>query len=302
MKVLVLSGGGSKGAWQAGVLARLLQEEGQRYDAICGVSVGALNGAFLAQYPLGQEVTAARDLVKLWEAVDTGRVYKRWFPFGRLHALWKGSAYNSAPLQSWVREALDPAKVQVSGRKLRVGAVSLTTGKYRLFDESYPDLAGAVLASSSFPAMLAPVPLEGELWSDGGIKEITPLGGAIALGASHVDVVVCSPTATTGSFDPEANAISVAIRTIDLMSDEILNNDLAKAHMVNCLVKAGADGGHRIVSGRIFRPQKNILEDSLDFSNATMCRLLEEGYKAASRWEPLLPQEGTSVSRLFRQS
>jgi len=288
VKALVLSGGGSKGSWQAGVLTRLLGEEGQYYEVICGVSVGALNGAFLAQYPLGREREASFDLGNLWRAVETSKIYKRWFPFGRLHALWRGSAYNSEPLADWVSTALDTKRIQTSGRKLRVGAVSLTTGEYRLFGEDYPELTQAVLASASFPAALCPVSMEGELWSDGGIKEITPLQGAIALGASHVDVVLCSPKSTTTPFPADANAISVAMRTIDLMSDEILNDDLAKTAMVNQLVEAGACNDKRLVTIRVFRPEKNLIESSLDFSNDKMRALLDQGYAAASRWESLL--------------
>ena len=45
---LVLEGGGSKGAYQVGVLKALL-ENGYRFDAVTGTSIGALNGAILAQ-------------------------------------------------------------------------------------------------------------------------------------------------------------------------------------------------------------------------------------------------------------
>jgi predicted acylesterase/phospholipase RssA len=46
MKALVLSGGGSHGAYEAGVVKALLERES--YDLICGVSIGAINGAFIA--------------------------------------------------------------------------------------------------------------------------------------------------------------------------------------------------------------------------------------------------------------
>ena len=43
----VLSGGGSRGAMQAGAL-RALVEGGYTPDMVCGTSIGAINGAFLA--------------------------------------------------------------------------------------------------------------------------------------------------------------------------------------------------------------------------------------------------------------
>lgn len=46
MKALVLSGGGAHGAYEAGVASALL--EGERFDVICGVSIGAINAALIA--------------------------------------------------------------------------------------------------------------------------------------------------------------------------------------------------------------------------------------------------------------
>jgi predicted acylesterase/phospholipase RssA len=42
MKALVISGGGSKGAFAVGVLKYLFQEKGHEYDIISGTSTGAL--------------------------------------------------------------------------------------------------------------------------------------------------------------------------------------------------------------------------------------------------------------------
>src|ERR1700693_308620 len=53
-RALVLSGGGSKGAFEVGVLQRLMGDEQLDYDLLCGTSVGAINAAYLAQTPLGQ--------------------------------------------------------------------------------------------------------------------------------------------------------------------------------------------------------------------------------------------------------
>ena len=45
---LVLSGGGAKGAYEAGCV-RALQEIGYEFDLVCGTSIGALNGLLVAQ-------------------------------------------------------------------------------------------------------------------------------------------------------------------------------------------------------------------------------------------------------------
>ncbi|OGW39560.1 MAG: hypothetical protein A2Y97_11820 [Nitrospirae bacterium RBG_13_39_12] len=48
-RALVLAGGGARGAYQAGMLQELVINKGLDFQILRGVSVGALNAAFLAQ-------------------------------------------------------------------------------------------------------------------------------------------------------------------------------------------------------------------------------------------------------------
>src|SRR4051812_29395829 len=68
---IVLSGGGSHGAAQAGMLLGLL-EAGVRPDLIVGVSVGALHAAAIASDPT---VEKARRLTALWETLSARDVF-----------------------------------------------------------------------------------------------------------------------------------------------------------------------------------------------------------------------------------
>src|SRR5215471_1342664 len=140
MKALVLSGGGAKGAYQVGALNRWMGEEGHDYDAVCGISVGAINGAFLAQFPCGNPQATAGELNRLWQRVRNDNVKRSWFPFGILESIFKRSVYDSGPLANWIRSELSAEKVRASGRKLRISAVSWNSGEARIIDESSADL------------------------------------------------------------------------------------------------------------------------------------------------------------------
>lgn len=48
MKALVLSGGGARGAYEAGVITGL-SKAGEAFDIICGTSIGSINGSLVAQ-------------------------------------------------------------------------------------------------------------------------------------------------------------------------------------------------------------------------------------------------------------
>ncbi|WP_247237527.1 patatin-like phospholipase family protein [Telluribacter sp. SYSU D00476] len=61
--ILVLSGGGFKGAFQWGALEYLIEQQQIRFDRIAGVSVGALNGALVAMDKFAE-------LKALWQQVQ----------------------------------------------------------------------------------------------------------------------------------------------------------------------------------------------------------------------------------------
>jgi len=281
IRALVLSGGGAKGAAQCGALRYILGELKVSYDAFCGISVGALNAAFLAQFTYGEEQKSIDELNKLWQLVETKKIYKRHFPFGRLHGLWLNSFYNSAPLLNWIESGLDINKIRTSGKQVRVGAVSLNTGEYRMFDQNYENFAKAVAASSSYPAMLKPIEMEGQLWSDGGIRHITPLRAAIDLGATEIDIIITSPIADTKPFPVKPNAINVITRTLDLMTDQIISDDLNETIFVNEMVLKGDAPNKRYINLNIIRPNKDLTYDSLDFSPDKLNEMKEIGYNDA---------------------
>lgn len=101
MRALVLSGGGAKGAYQAGAIRHLLGDLGIHYDGFCGSSVGAINAAHLAQFSAGNALDAATSLLQLRERINTARVYRKRYGGALWHlpALWKPSVYDSSPLQ-----------------------------------------------------------------------------------------------------------------------------------------------------------------------------------------------------------
>lgn len=280
MRALVLSGGGVKGAYQVGVLYNWLFEKQKKYDILCGVSVGALNTSFLSQFKTGEERKSYAELLKLWHTIDHDKIYKKWFLVRELAGLWKPSLYNSQPLMDLVRSKLDPKAIIESGKKLRIGAVSLNTGKYHAFSEKHPRLVDGVIASSAFPVFLTPIEIYGEIWTDGGVKTVTPVADAIEAGATHIDIVMTSPTGSSKYEKENPNALDVAMRVIDLMSDEIIANDIKLASMVNRAIRNGAEmSGKKLVTFNIVRPKEILIKNSLNFDPEEINRMIDIGYK-----------------------
>jgi NTE family protein len=280
MRALVLSGGGSKGAYQSGALKYILGEQRVVYDVFCGVSVGAINCAFLSMFSNGEEREAAYSLADMWSRLDTPNIYKRWFPFGRWHALWTKSFFDSTPLSNLLRNTLNIEKIRSSGKKVNVGTVSLSSGKYTIFDQSSDYFIDAVIASASFPGMLTPVKFLGQLWTDGGVKEISPIKKAMEMGADEIDVIITSPHTRVKRFIENPTTVDILKRSIDLSTDKIMANDIDKIRMHNKLAAAGITD-KRVVKMNILRPDYNLIEDLLDFRPEKIKEMMDKGYADA---------------------
>jgi NTE family protein len=280
MKALVLSGGGNKGSWQSGCTKYLLGDLEIKYDILCGVSAGAINASFLSQYSHGYEKDAGNKLYELWLQLDTPKIYKRHFPWGRWHALFKPSFYDSSPLNELIKSNIKLEKIRNSNKKVAVGAVSLSTGKYTIFDQNSNYFIDAVIASASFPGMLSPVKFDGQLWADGGSKELSPLKTAIDLGADEIDVIITSPQTRIKKFIENPTTVDVLRRVIDLSTDKIMANDLEKVEMYNKLAQAGLID-KKYVKINVLRPDFNLTEDLLDFDPVKLKQMAEKGYQDA---------------------
>lgn len=280
MRALVLSGGGVKGAYQVGALKKWLYEDGLDYDIVCGVSVGAINVAVLSQEPRGQSRRAWERLVGLWERVENGNVRKNWC-LGKISSLWKPAIYNSQPLLDWIDREVDPAAVAASGRQVRVGVVSWDTGENRFVPGTDPNFAKWVAASASYPVFLLPVEIVGQVWTDGGVRNVTPLGEAIRLGATDIDVIMCSNPDARTPFSARGKAAipSLAVRTLDLMSDQIMRTDLQVCGLKNDLAQLG--GPYRNVRIRLVQPKTPLVEDPLDFDPVAIADMMDRGYADA---------------------
>jgi len=167
-RVLSLSGGGSYGAFEVGVLSRLIEQSpGLDYDYIMGVSAGALNTGLLSTAAPGAAGFAdtVALLKDLWLTTKNRDVWEI-----RLDPLTGDPGLlSTAPLKKTIEDKIGSRAVR---RNVTVGTTSLATGATVRHDES--DLAGStnlttvLLASSAIPLAFPPISLDGARHVDGG--------------------------------------------------------------------------------------------------------------------------------------
>lgn len=171
--VLVLSGGGSAGAFGAGLLSGW-STAGTRPDfkIVTGVSTGALQATFAF---LGSEYDDS--LTQVFQRYGTERIY---VPRGALGALFGDSAWDTAPLRELIETYIDDevlagvAAKHARGHRLFVGTSNMDTKELVIWDmgaiasSDRPDRLAryrdVLLASCSIPVLFPPVyfPIEFE--------------------------------------------------------------------------------------------------------------------------------------------
>lgn len=285
IKGLVLSGGGNRGSFQVGVLKKLLEiDKGEWYKVFCGVSVGSINAAFLSQYTTRNSI---QGLVNIWENLTDDQVKKRWFPFGRLHALWQKGMYNTSPLRQTIEKNFNQQKLLNTGNKLRIGAVNLSTLEYKLFKENEPNIIDAIMASSAFPGMLPATKVGEDYYIDGGVRTVTPLRAAIDIPeVDEIDIILADKRIEKYDKVHPKNAIDVACASLQAAMTEIIANDIRLCELYNNLIHVKAPGfrGRKYVKMRIFEPkQQEMPGNPLDFDHEPIMEMIEMGYKTASK-------------------
>lgn len=229
MKALVLSGGGARGAYQAGVLnatAEIAAHLGQKrpFEIYNGASAGAINASFLATQA-DNFLQATENLGNLWATLDAHQVFKsdalslgkigfKWMrdlPLGGMTGFSPGPALlDTSPLRELLQNNLDFPKIQSniqSGalRALAVTAVDYHTSMAATFIQGQENLpiwvrsrrysekstihTDHIMASSAIPLLFPPVEINGHHYGDGCLRNQAPLSPAIHLGAEKILVV-----------------------------------------------------------------------------------------------------------------
>ncbi len=198
---LVLSGGGAKGFAHIGVL-KVLEKAGVKIDYIGGTSVGSVIGALYASgYNAAQLDSIFRDTdfnnlitdyiprsSKNFYEKRNGELYafslpvnnfKVGIPLSLSKGLFNFNLINR--LTKHAKEIHDFSKLPIPFLCI---ATDIETGQEVVLDKGY--LAKALLASSAFPSIFAPVELDGKLLVDGGVSNNYPIDEIRKFGADII--------------------------------------------------------------------------------------------------------------------
>ncbi|MBN8987662.1 MAG: patatin-like phospholipase family protein [Rhizobiales bacterium] len=209
-RVLVLQGGGALGSYQAGAFQALCAS-GFEPEWVAGISIGAINSAIIAGNDPAKRVDRLKEFWNMvsspvsWNPITPGERARSLFnetsaaliaTFGvpgffapRIPPapLWppgspqSQSYYDTAPLKKTLEHLVDFDRINDLKMRLSVGAVGVTSGNFKYFDNFEFKKLGKkigpehIMASGALPPGFPSVVIDGEHYWDGGIASNTPL-------------------------------------------------------------------------------------------------------------------------------
>lgn len=317
----MLSGGGAKGAFEAGVIAAV-EDAGVHPEVVSGTSAGALNAAAVA---CGID---ADTLIGLWTELESGDVYRLRRDVHRLvrplHLVgnparllgrgWYSTSehlldsigwtwlFHMAPLRRRLVELLGGERLPIrDGMTLTVSCLDAASGELVRFTNAAParddgtyrevDLTvDHVLASAAIPGIFAPIEVDGGTWWDGGLVANTPLTAAMGYGPATAIVVATGAVERSGQAPRSLG--EAASQIVDHLMRHGMVKDMDHAQTVNELVRAAPDATpHRHVDLVPIVPgdrDRSGLGELLDFDPRRARQLVhhgrEKGAEALRAW------------------
>jgi NTE family protein len=193
-----------------------------------------------------------------------------------------------APSDALVHEVVNAARLRQSPVALSVAATAWARGLIRVFtNQEFTDEKAdcIVRASGALPGIFPAVPIEGELYVDGGIVANTPLKPAIDAGADVLHVIYLDPAPGAIPVRPLGSTIGAMGRMFVAQFAATMRRDLDVAARVNQDVAKGKDKSNRALTIHLYHP----LEDAggvlgmLDFHRDRLKLLADHGYKNTIR-------------------
>lgn len=202
-RALVLSGGGSRGAYECGAW-QALRELNIRLDGVYGTSIGAVNAALVAQ---GDFDTA----LELWENIRMDQIVsleegeelsvermvhrkRDLIPFLLENA--RNFLMDITPFEDLMARTIDEGRVRASGMELGMMLThvpSLNPVEVRLKDVPQGRLHDYILASAACFPIFPLRQIGGEHYMDGGYADNMPIAMAIGDGAEEIIAVDIHP-------------------------------------------------------------------------------------------------------------
>lgn len=292
MRALVISGGGSKGAFAGGLAEYLIQEKKQDYQILIGSSTGSLLVPLLSireTAKLKQVFTNVnqKDIFNISPFIITEKngVFKtRINHLGVLTTMLKGKKTfgESKNLRRLIADTMtvnDFDQIKQSDKDVIVTVSNLSTMSVEYKnarDCEYEDYCDWVWASTSMVPFMSLVNKNNFDYADGGMGDLVPIYQAILKGATEIDVIVLKNDTQTKA--PIKNAFVLTSRVFEFMLNQIAIDNVALGKL---------EGLNRSISLNFYHPPTQLTTNSLIFNPEQMKAWWDLGYQEGKNNNPM---------------
>lgn len=242
MKALVISGGGSKGAFGGGVAQYLIEEMKRDYDLYVGTSTGSLLISHLAL----QKVEKIR---QVYTSVNESSIFNnRPFLIKHKHGYDQISINHFSVIRNFLQgkktfgesknlkklilntfseEEFQQLKATEKEILVTVSNLSLNEVEYKsIKDFDYQDFIDWIWISCNYTPFMSLVQKEGCEYADGGFGSMVPIEEAVKRGATEIDAIILKTEVSHLNRMPSKNVFGLITNLFNFITDRVENQNI----------------------------------------------------------------------------
>jgi predicted patatin/cPLA2 family phospholipase len=290
MRALVISGGGSKGAFAGGVAQYLMQEQGRTYDLFLGTSTGSLLIPHLATdsieklYDIYTNVSQ-HDIFSVNPFVQRSKGDREFVSINFFNSLWqfikmKRTFGESKSLRRHIKRHFSPTEFdRIRATKedvvVTVSNLSKNSVEYKSINDcTYEEFCNWIWISCNYIPFMSLVKVNGFEYADGGLGCVIPIREAIKRGATEVDAIILESETMEHTKVLGKNPFSLMMNLFSHLLDRVEKSDIA-------IGKLAAKNNN--VKLNLFYTPTQLTENSLIFNKRLMTKWWEQGFNYAKQ-------------------
>ena len=288
MRALVISGGGSKGAFAGGVAQYLIEEKGKKYDLFLGTSTGSLLIPHLADgnmekiHDIYTNVTQHK-IFSVNPFIVRKKDGREYVTINFFNMFWqfvkqKRTFGESKNLQKEIRkhfsvENFESVKSRTKDVVVTVSNLSKNRVEYKsIKDFSYDDFCDWIWISCNYIPFMSLATKNGYEYADGGLGCVVPIREAIRRGATEVDAVILEAENMEYHKVLGKNPFSLMINLFGFLLDQVEYHDVVEGKLAALNKK---------VKLTTYYTPVQLTENSLVFNKTAMKDWWQQGFDYA---------------------
>jgi len=295
MRALVISGGGSKGAFAGGVAEYLIRDLGHHYEIFVGTSTGSLLIPLLSIGEIDKIKAvycnvSQKDIFSVCPfdiTKESDGVFKSKINYWSIlrQVIQKRKTFGeSKNLRKLIKKTIsekDFNEIIKQGKKVitTVSNLTLNIVEYKYArDNKYEDFLDWIWLSANLVPFMSLEKKNGFEYADGGFGNVVPVQEAINIGATEIDVIILNPRHKMTRNKDAGNAFGVLTKSLNFMLQQISHYDVYIS-----LLEGRYDDNVRI---NLIHTPRMLTQDSFIFDKHQMTGWWQEGYDYAKAKYP----------------